>query len=386
MSKILVIADDLTGAAEIGGIAYLAGFSVRIVLEFGNSDKYHEDVIIIDSNSRHLSEERAFHKIAFILQILNLANYDLIFKKTDSLLRGNIEPEILAFFFRAFFHSALLIPANPSKKQSINCGKYYIENIPINETIYRSDPEYPRKWKMVKNLFRTQRTITISGNKMPKNWNGRIFIPDINSVRDIETNLEKIENENVLFAGGAEFFKSVIKNKFGCTFKNNDSSLNRKAGQKCFIMGSNSNNCKKTLSILSEKKFKIFHLPGSSIRIEKHFQNWVNNILSKLREGYNIVVATPHEFIRKKTDRIRITKRVVQTACLINNELKTRDLIFIEGGETASSFFRELNWQELTVKSNFDDGVVMLQPENLNMGVVIKPGSYLWPRLVIEQL
>ena len=51
MPEILVIADDFTGAAEIGGIAHLFGLSVSIMKEWSDLARHKEDVIIIDTNT-----------------------------------------------------------------------------------------------------------------------------------------------------------------------------------------------------------------------------------------------------------------------------------------------------------------------------------------------
>lgn len=94
--KIFVLADDLTGAAEIGGIAFMHGLSVRIAFELNETGLYPEDVIIIDSNSRSLAPEQAFQKVSGIVADLDFSIYHLVFKKVDSILRGPVVSEIKA--------------------------------------------------------------------------------------------------------------------------------------------------------------------------------------------------------------------------------------------------------------------------------------------------
>ena len=77
---------------------------------------------------------------------------------------------------------------------------------------------------------------------------------------------------------------------------------------------------------------------------------------------------------------------LVETAYQIIANSTTTTLFFVEGGETASTLFRKLDWRELVVRCNFDGGVVMLLNEKANREVIIKPGSYIWPQVVIEKL
>ncbi len=386
MSKILVIADDLTGAAEIGGIAYQAGFSVRIILDFLDSDKFDEDVIIIDSNTRHLSAEYAHLKIKTILQTLYLPEYDLVFKKIDSVLRGNIEPEIQTFFSQTFFDSALLIPSNPTKQRTIKNGKYFIDSVPINETDFRLDPEYPRKSKTVKKLFANETTEIVTRNGPPDNWLGKLFIPDISSLKDVEKYAAQNYNNKLLFVGGADFFKSLLSKKTTCTFHNRNISNIGPSVQKSFIMGSNSESSLQTLSLLSAKKYSIFHLSQLNLKSENQFLKWTNSVITEFKRGKNIAITTPTEFIRKHSRRIKITKALVEAACQIMANSTTSKLFFVEGGETASSFFRNLGWRELVVRCNFEGGTVMLLNEKANREVIIKPGSYKWPKVITEKL
>ena len=81
MPKILVIADDFTGAAEIGGIAHLFGLSVKIQTRHTEPDKRENDVIVIDTNTRSLSPDKAYKTLQSILKDLDLSAFDFIYKK-----------------------------------------------------------------------------------------------------------------------------------------------------------------------------------------------------------------------------------------------------------------------------------------------------------------
>src|SRR5919199_1416274 len=89
--QILVLADDLTGALESG-----AAFASRGIKGVVNLLKAHwtgEPVLVIDTETRHTSEAQA---ATCIEQLAKSTTARLIYKKTDSTLRGNIRAELHA--------------------------------------------------------------------------------------------------------------------------------------------------------------------------------------------------------------------------------------------------------------------------------------------------
>ncbi len=385
MPKILVIADDLTGAAEIGGIAYKAGFSVRIILDCLPETHFGEDVIIIETNSRKLSADQAYLKILGVLKSINFAGYDLIFKKVDSLLRGNISSEMRAIFTGSAMKSALLIPANPTKNRIIKNGKYYIDNIPINETQFKFDPEYPRRWKTVKKLISYGSEKPINKPVLLEEHICPIAIPDIGSIIDIEVFANQKNNVNQLLAGGADFFRTLLTIRLGRTFQTIPTDVEF-LGNKLIIIGSSSNVSKQTLVTLSKKKYKIFNLPSPVNSNGNSFFNWKNEVKTEFEKGENIAIAPPVKFVREHSRRLQITDMIVELACQIIKS-STSDLpILIEGGDTASAFFRAMKWCDLNVCANFNDGVVMLVDKKSNRKVTMKPGSYKWPTVITNNI
>ena len=96
-NKIFVLADDLTGASELGGIAFQFGLSVKILFTTDNLAKHNEDVIVIDSNTRNMKPAEAFRRITELTSNIDFSEFSLIYKKVDSVLRGSISSELEAF-------------------------------------------------------------------------------------------------------------------------------------------------------------------------------------------------------------------------------------------------------------------------------------------------
>ena len=96
MIKILIIADDFTGALDTG--VKLAAFGARTKVltdtELNLTAETDTDVLVLCAPTRHVSPEEAYRVIRRITEQAVRAGVECIFKKTDSALRGNVGAEL----------------------------------------------------------------------------------------------------------------------------------------------------------------------------------------------------------------------------------------------------------------------------------------------------
>src|SRR5437660_10154306 len=86
MMRILAIADDLSGAAEIAGIGRRFGLSTRLSRDrAGHSEP---GLTVVDTDSRLLAPEKAGRIVRESVAALDRGAFYLIDKKADSVLRG----------------------------------------------------------------------------------------------------------------------------------------------------------------------------------------------------------------------------------------------------------------------------------------------------------
>lgn len=133
--QILILADDLTGALESG-----AAFAHRGIKGTVRIHKAHwtgEPVLVVDTETRHVSETEAAVRIA---EVAGSATARLIFKKTDSTLRGNIRAELHALSQRA---PVLYVPAYPELGRTVHDGCLHVHGIPVEDTAFARDPLQP---------------------------------------------------------------------------------------------------------------------------------------------------------------------------------------------------------------------------------------------------
>jgi len=382
MPKILVIADDFTGAAEIGGIAHLFGLSVKIQTSHGGYDKRENDVIVIDTNTRSFSPEKAYKTLQSILKDLDLSAFDFIYKKVDSVLRGPIASEIKAILPMTNLKKAILVPANPSKDRTIKNGKYYINGVPIDLTEFQYDPEYPRNSAMVRDLIIDGFEAKTPGHPIEEDHSVKLEIPDAYS----DDMLKEIVNTRLtkycLAAGGADFFTTIMIHKFKLK-KAIPVSYLPAVGRRHFIIGTRSINGISTINTLQRLGYTCFYLPEQSLENEKVYKRFSETIISALDKGQAIIIARPEIELKGPLLLRRIIQTLSKTAGVLVNKSSSGDEIFIEGGETASTVIRNLG-VNLKIREVLEIGVVKLELNNSGICLIVKPGSYPWPKNVFE--
>lgn len=146
MLKLLVIADDFTGALDTGvqfsrqGIQTLV--STEAVVHY--EEIPHEmEVLVLNTESRHLNFDTAYEKTKAILEEAQAAGIPYIYKKVDSALRGNISAEIKAMIDTHKQAVIPFLPAYPEMNRVLIDGHLYIDDVLVTESVFADDPYEP---------------------------------------------------------------------------------------------------------------------------------------------------------------------------------------------------------------------------------------------------
>src|SRR5579862_5186705 len=137
MRPLLVIADDLTGALEAG-----AKFAARGIEALVTSDARKGadcPVWVTNTESRHLPEDQAYRAVAAVAN----SDFGIIYKKTDSALRGNIGAELRALSEVCPEYPITYIPAYPALGRTVKNGALLVRGVPVHETSFSADPLNP---------------------------------------------------------------------------------------------------------------------------------------------------------------------------------------------------------------------------------------------------
>jgi uncharacterized protein YgbK (DUF1537 family) len=378
----MVLADDMSGAAEIGGVAFQFGLTAGIQLDRKRVSTNHENVTIIDTASRSLDPEKAVENMLGVISGDDMASYNLVFKKVDSVLRGLVVAEVKALLNDPVFDRVLLIPANPSRARIIRDGRYLIGGIPVDKTGFRHDPIHPRLSSSVHELL--DNDINVRTGEDPSVLSGgKIFIPDISSEDEICRFLAKVYRPGVLLAGGSDLFRAFLSFVMKLNPRR-DRVLPLKFAYQHFISGSSSETSVDFARQLKNLGYAVFSLPGHAIRSESVFVAWTNGIREAVKEGRTVLVSGPSRTLNGPGDSAEVARKLARAGKVLAENARQGTHFFLEGGDTASAFFREMAWDRLIVSQVHDVGVVTLKPEGAAMQVTVKPGSYPWPEKLMR--
>lgn len=132
LRPLAIIADDLTGACDAAAPFAILSRNVRVHLSAAASN-FAEPIWAITTESRDLPPSEADRRIRHISECLPESTE--IFKKIDSVFRGNTPTEIAAALHHFPFDLAVISPAHPALGRTVSDGKLHIDNAGDKQTL-----------------------------------------------------------------------------------------------------------------------------------------------------------------------------------------------------------------------------------------------------------
>ncbi|SAK43416.1 HPr kinase [Caballeronia hypogeia] len=130
MKSLLIVADDLSGAADCA-IAFAAAGLKTVVSLDASASAADATVIAADTDTRRLTPAEAAQRTANAWRTLRAPGRRL-YKKIDSTLRGNWTAEVAALVRVA--GPAIVTPAFPATGRVVRDGRVIVRGVPLEET------------------------------------------------------------------------------------------------------------------------------------------------------------------------------------------------------------------------------------------------------------
>ncbi|MFD2611934.1 four-carbon acid sugar kinase family protein [Paenibacillus gansuensis] len=160
-----VVADDVTGANDIGIMYAKAGYETHVYpydgsFTPGTSDE-RPDVIILDTDSRFDTPETAYDKVFHATRDLLQAGCTVFIKKTCSVGRGNVGAEFDAMLDALNEPCAIVVFGFPKNGRTTREGIHYVHGVELDRSEFRNDPMHPMTRSDLKFVLQqqTQRTV-----------------------------------------------------------------------------------------------------------------------------------------------------------------------------------------------------------------------------------
>jgi uncharacterized protein YgbK (DUF1537 family) len=365
---ITVLADDITGAAEIAGICLRFGLSVAFDFDSQIAQVPVKDVWIIVSDTRSLPEKEACDIVKQTVNLLKEKGVKRIYKKIDSALRGHILPETAILLNILPYRQALILPANPEMGRIVRNGLYYINDSPLNETSFADDPDFPAKSAKVGEVLK---------NSQPE----KFLIPDCIHPEDFEPFAQSLQAET-LPVGGSAFFEAYLQVYFpSAKQQKKELPLLKKPMGKQGLMICGSTHETSKQFIRETQAFDIVEIPQNQVEQLMNpafFSKWIRNTIDIFARNNRLLITL--EDNGKYTASTEKVKKLLATITRQIGEDYPVEELFIEGGATAYACLQACGIHSLIPIEEYARGVVRMKiPGKRKRFITIKPGSYPWP-------
>lgn len=371
MNKFIVIADDITGAAEIAGVAWRSGCRVNFTTQPGTLTTDGADVAVLATDTRSMNRADAVAVTERIVGVLRREQDIHIFKKTDSVLRGHVAAE-LQTLMRIGYERVLLLPANPSKGRCICEGRYLVDGVPLCDTVFGSDPEFPARTADAAALVgEGARRVTPDAERLAAG----ISVGDCRSEEDIATYVRRFGDGGTLFAGAADTFRALLA-AAGHSPREVEPFAGLGRSRTLMVFGSTVRHDVARQPFFVRNRVAVSDMPDE-VFAGSDPQMWCRQIAVACAGADSLVLRIPQ---RAEVDAARArwlrSAMAKATACAVG-ECAPREVV-IEGGATAFAVLTELGWADFSVDCEVAPGVVRLRHQQSGICVTFKPGSYPW--------
>lgn len=349
MLEWVVVADDFTGAAELGAAVRRLGFTIGLSRRTSGSVPKNVDIWVIDTDTRELAPSVAESCLSEVGSRLRSELPDVrVFKKIDSVLRGacRAESEVLASELGRT--QLAVVPGNPRRGREVRDGRLLVEGVSLENTVFGDDPTFPAETADVRILWDQRGAMSRVATEIAH---------EVTAGRLAEL-AEKAVGPGILPVGALDFFEACIQNTTTEREALPSPSLPRQGGA-LLVCGSRAG---------WPQRADWFNAHGWSVTTQGLPDvSCGSRLLGIGLEPAGEAAACAKDLAERAAAHIRATRPA---------------LICLEGGASAAAVLAELGWEDFELMGEVAAGTAALRPAGEPTVVLVKPGSYPWPEAV----
>ena len=343
MNRYLIIADDFTGANDTGVQLTKRGIETHVVLD-GKNINNDSISYVLDTESRGLSEEKAYESLKEHVDAIFDHEFDLVYKKIDSTIRGNITSELKAVDQEFKAELIIFAPSFPEIGRVTKDGVHFVNGKRITETEFARDPLKPVNEDNIQKLLQAGFEETVVHHSLTEirdnnvNFEGaRIHTFDAEENLDLEKIVLFAMNtdKKILWVGSAGMANIILK-----VYKPYKPAL--------AVVGSLSEVSRKQIKYAENKGTKVLKIDFTDILKNENFDKYVNQAVEILNSGNDLIITSSYNQDDYK-ETINIGEEMSMGKAEISNLvqdilgqisveiIKKVDIsgIFVTGGDTA---------------------------------------------------
>lgn len=393
MANYLIVADDFTGANDTGVQLVNHGIDVNVNFDVTSIDSDdNKSSCVLDTETRNSSTEEATNNMKSMMSKVNLDSFDIVLKKVDSTLRGNISAEIKTL--AEFYDPDLVVfaPALPSLGRTIKNEILYVNKIRALDTEIGKDPLKPidndnisdilkRAFLGKKNRHYSIKDIRKDNFKIDGNYKYLSF--DSENSMDLQKIIKEVKraNKKVLWVGSAGLMSSILMQY-------------EKTLPAVGLIGSVSDVTRRQLHFAEENGVNLISIPIYDVYEKDSYASYLNEARELLQKGKDVVVMSSASYDRSELNRTikklekydlskesigKVTQTILAGICRRLVLYEKISGVFVTGGDTAKGLLDVGKAGGVQVIDEIEPGIPMLKIRSgdLNgLNIVTKAGAF----------
>ncbi|MBT3480291.1 MAG: four-carbon acid sugar kinase family protein [Opitutales bacterium] len=393
------LADDFSGALEVGAVWRQLGHSVEVGFDASRRSS-DETIFGLSSESRNLDTSEVAGRIAEVLD--KFSNRWLEYKKIDSTMRGPIGLELSVIVGRMQDRPVLFAPTNPDAGRTVLNGCLYVDGVLVSETAFASDPTFPVRENRISRLIAESggpKAIEVEVNPslarpmeleeaLAAAWAvAPIAIVDAASLEDLEGWARAARSVSMNFLGCGSGGLARAMDRTGClknrTQRSRVIDAPKPKGSVLFVVGSAHPNSRDQLAFgESQLQLKSEVVMSEDLsRTSDEDSDLEDRVASELQRSgkAGIVSEAPG---RSRLIDFSTAALMADRLGEIASRLIMRGLVhalFVTGGETARAVMDALEARFLSLDEELLPGVAVASlsiPGRSDIALIVKPGGF----------
>ncbi len=355
--RVVIVADDLTGAMDVAGPLAERGLKTYAVATISGCTAQQlsgAQVVSINADSRHLSADKASQRIRDIVRDLVHPQADILIKKIDSTLRGNVVAETLTMMEASGRRIAVVAPAFPAQGRTVMDGIVHVNGTALRDTNFARDALSAPPLEPLHELFRAaapemQAELLRAGDPLPAfdQSCSVVIAADSATQDDLRNLIQRLQDSlrDVLLVGSAGVAQAVSDVCF--TAPQQKVVHPRTEGRLLFVVGSRAEQSAQQVdALLRLPNAKVFGAPNGQVDVRA---------LMQAQETVLIIRSTP-DADGREGDAAQVARGLADgVAAALESD--TFAALIATGGDTATAILERLSQPALEVMGTLLPGI-----------------------------
>ena len=383
MNRLLLIADDFTGALDTGIQFAGRGISTEVFADDRDFAGYRgdADVLVVNTNTRNASPEEAYSRVREAVRSGIEDGANCFYKKTDSALRGNVGSELQAVLDEVSNAtgsddcSVQFVPAFPQMSRITRGGIHYIDGVPAAESEFARDKYAPVTRSSVQEIIKEQSDVPVyvHENKTAGTEYG-VHVYDAETEEDLAEIANSLGQQNAYaFMAGCSGFAGVVPELLGL------SGDNKKKAEflpgLIAVCGTTNKVTRDQIEYAGNNGFTHINMtPEQTLdpgwRTKADADSLVQSCMEKFSTTGRLVIDTNDDEDGRtaqyaalhELDAEQVRNGISDTLGWLLREMVDRGTmatVMLTGGDTLLGFLKNIDTMQLTPVCELDSGVVL---------------------------